>query len=530
MKNREYWRQRFTLLEEAQNKNANQYLDTLKEEYEKSLLRIEKDITNWYARLADNNEISYSNAIKLLEKKELKEFKWTVEEYIQKGKENALNQQWVTELENASAKVHIEKLEAIKIQIQNELEQLYNKQNEGVTSLVKQQYQDAYYKSTYEIQKGLERYWNIQPLNTNKIEKIISKPWTTDSRTFSDRIWDNKNELIKTLQTELTQATIRGDSLDDVIRNISKKFNVAKNRASTLVMTESAFFSSVGQKECFNNLGVKKYEIVATLDSHTSEICQELDGKVFDMKNYQVGITAPPFHVNCRTVTVPYFDDEFTVGEKRAYRDGNGKTRHVDSKMKYKEWKEKYVNQKPKHKANENHEQSYTKPQLEKIAKEAEDIVNKYANNQSKWSGNIILTENRVAKEWNCNISVDQYTSLDMMIHEHLHAHSISYYDKQTYINNWKIEEATVQLFTQEICKANEINFVVSQYDNMVDTLRKINQKAKLYKNDFEFAKELFNTPITNRLDFLEESIYNRVGKDITIEGYQKISKLLEEF
>jgi NAD+--asparagine ADP-ribosyltransferase len=41
---------------------------------------------------------------------------------------------------------------------------------------------------------------------------------------------------------------------------------------------------------------VERFEIVATLDSHTSEICRELDGHVEEMKNYEVGVTAPPFH------------------------------------------------------------------------------------------------------------------------------------------------------------------------------------------------------------------------------------------
>ncbi|MCI9000894.1 MAG: minor capsid protein [Clostridia bacterium] len=343
MQNNEYWQQRFVLLEETQTKNAKDYLNTLKEEYEKSLLQIEKDITNWYTRLADNNEINYANAKKLLDKKELKEFRWTVEEYIKKGKENAINQNWMKELENASARVHIDELETIKLQIQNELEQLYGKQDKGITNLAKQQYQNSYYKSTYEIQKGLDEYERIQAIDITKAEKIISKPWTTDGKTFSDRIWNNKNELTKTLQTELAQATIRGERLDKVINTISKKFDVAKNKAGRLVMTESAFFSSIGQKDCFNSLGVEKYEIVATLDTHTSEICQELDGKVFAMKDYQVGVTAPPFHVNCRSVTVPYFDDEFTQGEKRAYRDEKGKTKYIDSKIKYKDWKQKYV-------------------------------------------------------------------------------------------------------------------------------------------------------------------------------------------
>ena len=342
-KNEEYWKQRFIELENVQNKESEKCINILKEEYNKSLSKIEKEITNWYTRLADNNEISYKNAKKLLDKKELQEFKWTVEEYIEKGKENGVHQKWIKELENASARVHIDKLNAIKIQIQNELEQLYNKQSEGVAELVKQQYQEAYYKSAYEIQKGLEKYWNIQALDTNKIEKVISKPWTTDNQTFSDRIWKNKDELLNTLQKELTQATIRGDDLNKVIKKIEKDFEVSKNKAGRLVMTESAFFSSVGQKECFNSLNVEQYEIVATLDSHTSEICQKLDGKVFNMKEYEIGVTAPPFHCYCRSVTAPYFDDEFTEGEKRAYRDEEGKTKYVDRKIKYNEWKEKYV-------------------------------------------------------------------------------------------------------------------------------------------------------------------------------------------
>jgi len=79
---------------------------------------------------------------------------------------------------------------------------------------------------------------------------------------------------------------------------------------------------------------------VATLDSHTSEICRELDGHVEDMKNYEPGVTAPPFHPWCRTTTVPYFEDNY--GE-RAAKGADGKTYYVPSNMKYNDWKETFV-------------------------------------------------------------------------------------------------------------------------------------------------------------------------------------------
>ena len=60
----------------------------------------------------------------------------------------------------------------------------------------------------------------------------------------------------------------------------------------------------------YERMGVEKYQLVATLDLRTTEICISLDGKVFFVKDYERGVTAPPFHINCRTTTVPYYDDD----------------------------------------------------------------------------------------------------------------------------------------------------------------------------------------------------------------------------
>lgn len=146
------------------------------------------------------------------------------------------------------------------------------------------------------------------------------------------------------MHTELTQSIIRGADLKQAIDNLAKTMEVSKAQAGRLIMTESAAISAAAQKNCFKDLDVERYEILATLDSHTSDICQEMDGKVFEMKDYEVGTTAPPFHPNCRSTTIPYFDDEFTEGEERAARDEDtGKTYYVPADMKYEEWKKEFV-------------------------------------------------------------------------------------------------------------------------------------------------------------------------------------------
>lgn len=341
--NAEYWTKRFEGLEEARLLNDAKYVTKLQETYEKALSAIKKEINSWLVRFAVNNQISLKEAKKWLNVQELKELKWDVNDYIKHGQENGIDLIWKKELESASAKFHISRLEALEMQIQEQIEELYYNEEKETSEFIIDSYKDTYYKTAYEIQKGNNVGFRVAALDLNIIQNMIARPWTTDEQTFSDRIWKNKRALINTLQTDLTQSIILGEPPDKIIDKISKKFNVSKNKAGTLVMTESAFFSSVSRKECFKNLGVEKYSIVATLDSRTSEKCRDLDGQVFDMKDYKEGITAPPFHVRCRTTTAPYFEDEYEFGERAAKDPLTGKTYYIPHNITYHEWLEKYV-------------------------------------------------------------------------------------------------------------------------------------------------------------------------------------------
>lgn len=342
MKNSDYWKKRFEQLEDAANKKGLATTADLEVQYLKTQRQLESQINSWYQRFAVNNQVTMAEARKMLNAKELAELKWDVKEYIKYGHENELNQVWMKQLENASAKYHISRLEALKLQTQQTIEVLYGNQTDALDALVKNIYTDGYYHTVYEIQKGFNIGWDIATVDKNKLEKLISRPWAADGKNFSERIWSSKTSLINEVQVQLTQTCILGKAPDDAIKAISKKFNTSKNQAGRLVMTESAYFSSACQKDAFNDLDVEKYEIVATLDSLTSATCQDLDGHVFDMKDYEPGVTAPPFHVWCRTTTVPWFDDEFNVGE-RAARGEDGKTYYVPDKMKYKDWKNSFV-------------------------------------------------------------------------------------------------------------------------------------------------------------------------------------------
>lgn len=345
-KPRKYWQKRFEEIEKSSNQIG---LDTYLQ-IEPAFIQVERNIQSqiesWYARFAANNKVTIQDARRMLSRKELDELKWDVDEFIKYGKENALDKQWMKELENASAKFHISKLEALKLRTQQAMEVAFGNELDAVDKMARKILTEDYYKSIFEVQKGFNIGFDVGQIDERKLNLLVNRPWATDGKNFSSRVWERKRQMVSELQQELTRTLIQGKSPDEAIRHMEKfvqgKVKNARNAAGRLVMTEQAYFHSVSQKEAFKDLDVEEFEIVATLDSHTSEICQEMDGKHFPMDEYSPGVTAPPFHVYCRSVTCPYFNDEWSIGE-RAARGEDGKTYYVPSDMKYADWKEQYV-------------------------------------------------------------------------------------------------------------------------------------------------------------------------------------------
>lgn len=342
MTNAEYWKQRFTQLEAAQNrKGATAYLE-MEKQYKAAQNELEAQIARWYQRFADSNGISLAQAKQWLKGQDLAEFKWDVKEYIKYGKENAINGAWMQELENASSKFHISRLEALQIQTQNSLETMFTQQMGTMKKALSDVYASGYYHTAYTVQQGFELGWDIAGLDQAQIEKVLSKPWAVDGYNFSTRIWNSKTKLIGEVHNELSKNLLTGANPQKAIDSLAKKMRTSKSNAGRLVMTEQAYFSSAAQKDCFNDLDVEEYEIVATLDSHTSDICRSLDGRVFKMSDYKPGVTAPPFHVYCRSTTAPHFKENFDAGE-RAARGADGKTYYVPDDVTYSEWKKAFV-------------------------------------------------------------------------------------------------------------------------------------------------------------------------------------------
>ena len=176
MKNSAYWKKRFELLEQSQNQQGLQCYADIERQYRQAQKQIEGQIAAWYQRFAKNNGITLADARKMLTSKELEELKWDINQYIQYGEENAINGTWVKQLENASARYHISRLEALKLQTQQSIEAMFGNQLDSIDSAMRNIYTSGYYRTAFEIQKGIGVGWDFATLDDKQIDKVIRKP------------------------------------------------------------------------------------------------------------------------------------------------------------------------------------------------------------------------------------------------------------------------------------------------------------------------------------------------------------------
>lgn len=333
-----YWKSRFDAIEQNANTSATAFNRKLNRDFKRAEKTINEKIDSWYNRIAVNNEISPADARSFLTGSELKDFKLTLEEYIELGRK--CDPKWRKVLENASAKVHIQRLEAMKLEARHQIEMLMPNYQYGLNDLLFRVYEDSYYRSLFEVQKGNNIAFSVAKLDKNLVKRILSKPWAPDGTGFSDRIWTNKTKLVNTLNNEITRLCLTGEKPDTVINNIANTMNTSLYNAQRLVYTEQAYFTTRAECDSYDELGVDEYEVIATLDNVTCDDCGAFDGQHYPVKDLTVGINAPPFHPNCRCTTAPYFDDDFGL---RASRGGDKTVQTYPENMTYDEWKNNFL-------------------------------------------------------------------------------------------------------------------------------------------------------------------------------------------
>ena len=174
-----------------------------------------------------------------------------------------------------------------------------------------------------------------------------------------------------------------------------------------------------------------------------------------------------------------------------------------------------------------------TKKEFEQAAQQIKEEITQYSDRPSKWSGNIDIDNSLLdkgilgAKEWSCNITLADAVDNGVVWHEMLHSCSASYYKPEIYNANEYIEEATVEWLKQQICKEKYIINTYA-YEDKTLVLQALNESFS-FGTDMEFAKEIFNVPLPERYQWLE----NRVDEHLrqagaSFEDYNDVMSFVE--
>lgn len=338
---REYFADRFT---EMAGRTIDES-EAIEGEVLAGLKKAKKDIKDklaiFYGRFAELDGISKETAERLLTSDEIDDFRQDLETYMDWIDAYGADPELDKALDEAALSYRISRQQALELEIDVLIEQGFHGMDEIMTKRLEEVYTDSYYQTAFEIFKGFNVGQSFSRVDTNRLKKILEHPWVDDDLNYLDRIEANKQKLKQELPKTLSQALAEGMSYTEASEKLGKVLDIPANNAAAALVTESAYFCTLAQNDMFNELGVDEYEIIATLDNVTSEICQSMDGKVFKVKDMKTGLNAPPFHPNCRTVTAPYFDDKDLEGYEdigRAARGEDGKTYYVSSDLTYKEW------------------------------------------------------------------------------------------------------------------------------------------------------------------------------------------------
>ncbi len=137
-------------------------------------------------------------------------------------------------------------------------------------------------------------------------EKVAQEIWCSDGKSWSDRVWDNVNDLQQTLNDNLIDCIVAGKKSTELKKSLMERFSVSYHRAETLTRTEIAHIETQAAQDRYKSYGIQQVEILADTDSRTCDICARLDHKKLSI-NDDMPI---PVHPNCRCCIIPVVDKE----------------------------------------------------------------------------------------------------------------------------------------------------------------------------------------------------------------------------
>lgn len=301
LSNKSYWLKRSEELDKVATKVEKEVMKELSALYRDAFRSIEKEVNDFMMKYAKDHKLDYTTVTQTLTPIDLAEYNQKIEELYAMYRDTG-SEYIKIEIDRLNARAKITRLQALQDAINVELTK--------VTHEYQMTLEDTLIGLFTEQYKEVSELLGIMApvINREAIKTIIEYPYA--GKMFSDRIWDNKDALVKHIKQNLTAGIIRGDSIQKMARQLKKDLNVLYYQAERLVRTETNYAMNQGHLKGYEDSGVvEKYEFLAAIDSRTSKLCKDQNGKVYKLSDATVGVNYPPLHPNCRSTVIPVLED-----------------------------------------------------------------------------------------------------------------------------------------------------------------------------------------------------------------------------
>ena len=512
----DYWRERETRQRAANIHDEARYASRINDIFQSTQDSIQQEIESFYQRYAGKEGIDIAEARRRVSKIDMEKYERLAAQYVKAahegGREAAFSDEANEQMRLYNATMRINRLEMLKARCGIRAMEGYRLADQLINEALEERTYSEYYRLAGILGNSVQ-------FNETMVRSIVDASY--QNATWSKRLWNNQALLSERIGAQIAQGILTGKGSDVLARSIQKLTGGSTFNCQRLMRTELRRVQTAAAEQSMLDNGVTEYKFLVANGINPCDECLALDGKVFKISEMSVGKNAPPKHPLCHCCTCPALDEE----KWQRWLDGPAQAGVP--------WEE-FEGEPPSFKSNYNNyndpNKTYTLSERQKMAEEADNLVSQYTNRESKWSGKVVYDINHpYAKLPNCDISLAPDTSFDIAIHENLHSRSISHYPDE-YGKYKPLEEASVQMMTELICRETGVTPVPSDYQNWIDQLKEINVKARLYESEDDFIREMYERDPTERYDWLYGKVHDKIDKTATWLEQKDIGLLLQEF
>jgi SPP1 gp7 family putative phage head morphogenesis protein len=151
------------------------------------------------------------------------------------------------------------------------------------------------------------------------------------------------DSIIKPLKKAIMEGLAKGYTAERMAVELNAVSATSVYKSKAMIRTAITEAANESERRTSMDLGMSKYEFVATLDERTCPECGRMDGRTANLATAKAGVNFPPMHKNCRCVTTAVVNDEVKSEMTRRARDSDGHSRTVPASMTYAQWRSEFV-------------------------------------------------------------------------------------------------------------------------------------------------------------------------------------------